>query len=97
MEDCKASCKTGCKAEEPKKMKSTVYPSGMDSHGISSPKSVERTRKELDTSVMYHNTKRKHGTDINSEVYQVPGDFRKYQEGYENIEWDKDDNNGDSN
>jgi hypothetical protein len=66
----------------------------MDSHGISSPKSVEKTRKELDTSVMYHNAKRKHGTDINNEVYQVPGDFRKYQEGYENIEWDKDDNNG---
>jgi hypothetical protein len=52
------------------------------------PKSVEKTRKELDLNTTNWNRKRKYGTDINSEVYQVQGDFRKYQAGYDLIEWD---------
>jgi hypothetical protein len=78
------------KEERAKKIKHTVYPSGMDSHGIQghSAKSVERTRKDLDTNVMYHNAKRKHGMDINDKVYQVPLS-KAYLRNYDNIKWDK--------
>ena len=55
---------------------------------LSNPKSVEKTKKELNLDVTAHNRKRKHGTDINTEVYQVRGDRRKFCAGYDNVEWD---------
>jgi hypothetical protein len=44
--------------------------------------------KELDTNVMYHNSKRKHGMDINNQVYQVPVSSA-YRRNYDLIRWDK--------
>jgi len=54
------------------------------------PYDQKNPKKSLvDFDVSKHNAKRHHGTDINNEVYQVQGDSRKYQSGYDNVIWDK--------